>query len=200
MIATFPNSELGETISSDSRQAMRTLVALIIALALDGCGIPASGEMWLQTKRYSGDGVIHNCSNLIGAGYRIDFPEFDASRPFSASYRMMHVPKVFARDPLIYLKFRCESGGSDEIKERITASFRITLLDSAGSVIRSVEFPMSRTIWEESQNLCGAYDLEKSPFRFLPSASYLLKVSYDPGAVPPPAKRLYFSVDNCAFY
>src|ERR1700686_5092061 len=169
---------------------MRTLVALIIALASAGCGIPASGEMWLQTKRYAGDGVIHNCSNLIGAGYRIDFPEFDASRPFSASYRMAHVPKVFGRDPLIYLKFRCEFGSSDEIKKRITALFRITLLDSAGAVIRSIELPMSTTIWSEAQNLCGAYDLEKSPFRFRSSASYLLKVSYDPGPVPPPTKRV----------
>jgi hypothetical protein len=179
---------------------MRTLVALIIALALAGCGIPASGVMWLQTKRYSGDGVIHNCSNLIGAGYRIDFPEFDASRSFSASYRMAHVPKVFGRDPLIYLKFRCESGSSDEIKKRVTASFRITLLDSTRTVIRSIELPMSTSIWWEAQNLCGAYDLEKSPFRFQSSASYILEVSYDPGPVPPPTKRLYFSVDNCAFY
>jgi hypothetical protein len=179
---------------------MRTLVALIIGSALAGCGIPASAEMWLQTKRYSGDGVIHNCSNLIGAGYRIDFPEFDASRPFSASYRMAHVPKVFGRDPLIYLKFRCEFGSSDEIKKRVTASFRITLLDSAGTVIRSIELPMSTSIWWEAQNLCGAYDLEKSPFRFQSSASYILMVSYDPGHIPPPTKRLYFSVDNCAFY
>src|SRR6266404_5211691 len=117
---------------------MKTLVTALIALALAGCGIPASGEMWLQTKRYSGDGVIRNCSNLIGAGYCIDFQEFDASRPFSASYRMAHVPKVFGRDPLIYLKFRCESGSSDEIKKRVTASFRITLLDSAGAAIRSI--------------------------------------------------------------
>src|ERR1043165_2405181 len=111
---------------------MRTLVALIIVTALAGCGIPASGEMWVQTKRYSGDGIIHNCSNLIGAGYRMDFPEFDGARPFNASYRMVHVPKVFGRDPLIYLKFRCAAGNMDAITKSTTASFGITLLDSAG--------------------------------------------------------------------
>src|SRR5262249_10869851 len=108
---------------------MRRLALLAVALALGGCGIPASAEMWLQTKRYSGDGHIYNCSNLIGAGYCIDFPEFDATRPFTASYRLTHIPRVFDRDPLIYLKFRCDFGSSDEIKKSVTASFRVTQLD-----------------------------------------------------------------------
>jgi hypothetical protein len=179
---------------------MRRLILLVVALALGACGIPASAEMWLQTKRYSGDGHIYNCSNLISAGYCIDFSEFDAARPFSASYRLAHVPKVFGRDPLIYLKFRCDFGSSDEIRKRVTASFRVTQLDASGAVIRSSEFPMAAAIWSESQYLCGAYDMDKSPLRFSPSGSYVLKVSYDPGPVPPPTKRLYFSLDNCAFY
>jgi hypothetical protein len=179
---------------------MRTLVAPIVLSGLAGCGIPASSEMWAQTKRYSGDGIINNCSSLIGAGYRIDFPEFDASRPFNASYQMAHVPKVFGRDPVMYLKFRCEGGGSDEVKTRVTASFRVTLFDSAGRILHSIELPMSASRWAESQHLCGAYDVDKSPLRLQFGTSYVLKVSYDPGPIPPPTKLLYFSVDNCAFY
>src|SRR5689334_24009817 len=110
---------------------MRRLIALLTALSLAACGIPATAEMWFQTKRYSGDGVIRNCSNLFGAGYCIDFAGFDGSRPFNASYRMVHVPKVFGRDPLIYLKFRCAPGSMDAITKSTTASFGITLLDSA---------------------------------------------------------------------
>jgi len=179
---------------------MRRLIALLTALSLAGCGIPATAEMWFQTKRYSGDGVIRNCSNLFGAGYCIDFPEFDAFRPFSASYRMVRIPKVFGRDPSIYLKFRCAPGSMDAIKNSTTASFGITLVDSTGGVIRSVEVPMSTSICWETGGVCAAYDLEKSPFHFRSNTSYVLKVSYDPGSVPPPTKTLYFSVDNCAFY
>src|SRR5262249_11119671 len=122
---------------------MRRLVVLMVPLALAGCGIPGSAEMWIQTKRYSGDGTIHNCSNLLSAGYRIDFPEFNAFRPFTGSYQMRHVPKVIGRDPVVYLRFRCESGSGDEIKKRVTAVYRITLVDSAGVIVRSVEIPMS---------------------------------------------------------
>ena len=179
---------------------MRPHVPLAIALGLSGCGMPGSAEMWFQTKWYSGDGCIHNCSNLISAGYCIDFPEFDANRPFSTSYRLSHVPKVFGRDPLIYLKFRCDFGSSDDIRKRVTASFRVTQLDASGTLIHSSDFPMAATIWGESQYGCAAYDLDKSPLRFSPGATYVLRVSYDPGAVPPPTKRLYFSLDNCAFY
>ena len=88
----------------------------------------------------------------------------------------------------------------DAITKSTTASFGITLLDSAGAVIRSIELPMSKSICWESGGVCAAYDLEKSPFHFRSSTSYVLKVSYDPGSVGPPTKTLYFSVDNCAFY
>jgi|SRR5581483_7250434 len=175
-------------------------ILVVLALSLSGCGIPASAGMWFQIKRYSGDGHIYSCSNLVSSGYCIDFPDFDAKRPFAASYRLAHVPRVLGRDPLIYLKFRCDFGSSDEIKRRVTASFRVTQLDSSGAVIRASTFPMAAAIWSDSQYLCGAYDMDKSPLRFSTSGSYILKVSYDPGTVPPPTKRLYFSLDNCAFY
>ena len=126
---------------------MRTLLALIIALALAGCGIPAGVAMWFQTRRYSGDGIIRSCSNLASAGYSIDFPAFDASRPFNASYRMADVPKVAGRDPQIYLKFRCEFGSSEEIIKHTTASFHLAVLDSSGKAIRSVALPLSATNW-----------------------------------------------------
>ena len=138
---------------------MRPPCCWLSCSALSWCGIPGSAEMWFQTKWYSGDGRIYNCSNLISAGYCIDFPEFDANRPFSTSYRLSHVPKVFGRDPAIYLKFRCDFGSNDEIRKRVTASFRVAQLDASGTVIRSSEFPMAAAVWGESRYLCAAYRL-----------------------------------------
>lgn len=158
--------------------------------------------MWLQAKRYSGDGIIQTCSSLVGAGYRIDFPEFDASRPYSASYRLSKLPQVFRRDPVIYLKFHLnpDFGIPEETKKRITASFRITLFDSQSHVIRSAELTLADTIWWGGEHPLGAYDLPKSVFHFNWNTPYILQVSYEPGLVPPPATQLYFSIDNCAFY
>ena len=49
--------------------------------------------MWMQVKRYSGDGVIRTCSTVLVPGYLIEFPKFDSTRPYEASYRLSHVPQ-----------------------------------------------------------------------------------------------------------
>jgi hypothetical protein len=150
---------------------------VFVALALNGCGVPAGFEMWLQIKRYSGDGVIHACSNLLAAGYRIDFPKFDASQPYSASYRLSRVPRVHARgrEPIIYLRF---DGDRSFPRNGLSDSFRMTLANSKGEVIQA----FGRTL------------------HFDKKASYILSVDYVPGQVPSRAKQLYFEIDNCAFY
>ena len=146
-------------------------------MALTGCGIPAGLEMWFQTKRYSGDGVIQPCSNLFGAGYCIHFPKFDASHPYSTSYRLSHVPHVHARghEPVVYLRF---DGDRSFPKDALNGAFGMTLANSAGESVQS----FGRTL-----------HLDKN-------ASYILRVDYVPGHAPMHVKQLYFEIDNCAFY
>jgi hypothetical protein len=182
---------------------MRAFLPALVCLGLSGCGIPGGAVMWVQTKRYSGDGVIRNCSNLLGSGYAIQFPTFDASRPFAASYRVSHVPQLHRidgrNDPTVYLRFYSNIGytKSLQIQKGVTARFQVILMNSRGQVMHSVEVPLSTSGWSSTQNL---YAVSKGAFHFDPDASYLLNVSYEPGAVPPPAKELYFEIDNCAYY
>src|SRR5438477_5628876 len=84
---------------------VRAFLPALACVALSGCGIPAGAGMWAQAKEYAGDGVIHTCSNLFAGGYEIDFPRFDASRPFAASYRLSRVPPTGRNPAIIYLRF-----------------------------------------------------------------------------------------------
>jgi hypothetical protein len=157
--------------------------------------------MWAETKQYSGDGVIHTCSNLFGSGYEIDFPKFDASRPFVASYRLSHVPQTARERAGISLRFYQPDYLMAETKKgSITATFRFTLSDAHNRTLHSAEVKLSSAGWSESQRLFSVYAGERSYFHFEPNTAYVLRVSYTPGAVPPPAKELYFAIDSCAFY
>lgn len=175
---------------------------MLACLALISCGIPGSTVMWAETKQYSGDGVIHSCSNLFGGGFAIDFPTFDSSRPYAASYRLSHVPQT-GRGSVIYLRFE-RSGLLPSAAQRktksATSTFRFTICDAKGSVLDSADFHVSNAILTQTGSIFGIYELGKSEFRFEYNNSYVLKVSYVPGSVPPPAKQLYFAIDNCAFY
>ena len=114
---------------------------------------------------------------------------------------MVDYSKVAGRQSQIYLKFRCEFGSSEEIIKHTTASFHLAVLDSSGKAIRSVALPLSATNWTGAEAPClRAYNVGSSQFHFQPNASYVLKVSYDPNSIQPPAKRLYFSIDDCALY
>src|SRR5258708_10671925 len=101
----------------------------------------------MQVLRYSGDGVIHAAP--IMPGYTITFPKFDASQPSSAAYRLSHVPQRRDGEPVIYLRFHWSRGFADldEIKRRVTAKFRFTLLDSGGGLVQSADLPVSASIW-----------------------------------------------------
>jgi hypothetical protein len=180
---------------------VRAFLVLIIALALGGCGIPATAEMWLQTKSYSGDGTIHSCCTLFGAGYMIDFPAFSASRPFTASYRMAHVPKVFGSDPYLRLCFHWQREDDLTRSRSITANVRFTLLDGRGKQVRSLELPISSSMWGETgPDLVEVWDFNKGPIHFAAGEHYVLNVSYTPGSVPPPTKEAWLEIDNCATY
>ena len=106
------------------------------------------------------------------------------------------------RDPCIYLSFRSDAppSASDTARPNVTTVIRVTLEDSSGREVRSLELPLAKAIWRWSQGVFGAYDLDKSVFHFDPSASYVLRVSYTQGSTPPPAKEVYFEIDDCAYY
>jgi hypothetical protein len=184
---------------------VRFFVTALAALTLNGCGIPAGMHMWLQTKWYSGDGIIYACSNLLAAGYGIDFPKFDSSRYYSASYSLSRVPQVYRidgrSDPLILLRFyQRDFVAVRERKNSVTATFHVTLSDMKGHIQHSADIPLSTSRWEESQALFGIYDLERSRLHFDKNIGYVLHVEYVPGDTPPLAKELYFTIDNCASY
>ena len=174
---------------------MKPLAAATVFL-LCGC-MP----MAIKSRRYSGDGEFRVCSNLLAQGYSITFPSVRADQPYSATYRLAHVPGV-GRDPYILLSFRSDAppSASDTARPNVTAVIRVTLEDSSGREVRSLELPLAKAIWRWSQDVFGAYDLDKSVFHFDPSASYVLRVSYTPGSTPPPAKEVYFEIDGCAYY
>jgi len=168
---------------------------------LVGCGIPAGLLMAWQVKRYSGDGKIQTCSQWFGAGYQVDFAPFDASHSFIASYRVSALPQVLGRDPMIYLKFDLDRffENPDAIKSGTTGFFQIDLLNSSGQVVQTASLHTATTIWWGGGKSWGMYDLDKSRFHFDRNENYVLRVSYNPGGVPPPAKQLYFNIDNCAY-
>ena len=157
--------------------------------------------MSAQATQYSGDGTIHTCSNLFEGGYGIDFASFDSSRPYSASYRLSHVPQTRRGHAVILLHFfQSDYRLAQKKKSSVTASFRFTLRDARGNIVHSAELRASGAVWSESQRLFGIYELDRSYLHFEGNANYILDVSYTPGAVPLPAKQLYFAIDNCAYY
>jgi len=178
------------------RSAIKSLLPVLVAGTLSGCT-----PMWIQSAQYSGDGELRTCSNALGGGYDIEFPPFAAAKPYSASYRLAHVPQI-GRDPQTYLEFQWDSTGADtdEVRKRVTAAFGLTLENTRGDRVQSVEVPLAKSTWTESGVVVGAYALDKSAFHFDRDASYILKVSYTPGAVPPPARQVYVRIDGCAGY
>ena len=149
---------------------------ILIALTLGGCGIPTGWSIWLRTKRYSGDGVITTCSNLLGPGYRIDFPKFDASLPYSASYRLDGLPRICDRKPVVYLRF---DGDRSLPRNTLSDAFRMTVANSRGEIIQA--YGRALQLREDE--------------------SYTLHLDYDnPRQAPMHVKQLFFEIDNCAFY
>jgi hypothetical protein len=102
----------------------------------------------------------------------------------------------------LYLRFH--SGPSlsfpEDLRKRGTASFWVSLVDTYGREKHSLDLSLSSGVWAESQGLFSAYAVDQSQFHFEPQESYVLTVSYKPGAVPPPAANLYFEIDGCAHY
>jgi hypothetical protein len=175
---------------------MRAHVLLFSAFVLTGC-IP----MALKAKRYSGDGLLTTCSNLLMQGYAIDFSRHPSDQPFSATYKVSQVPQI-GRDPYVYLRFPSHHSvvGLDDTKKRVTASFHVDLSDASGAQTHSLDLPLAEAIWTDAGGAYAAYRLYDSQFYFAAGQSYSLHVSYTPGAVPPPGTEVYVQIDGCAYY
>ena len=179
---------------------VKPFLPALLAFTLGACGIPDGTRVCWQARQYRGDGVIHTCSNMLMGGYCIEFRRFDASRPFSAIYHLAHAPRIRdaggPRNPYLYLRpDSYPNVPSDEVKARMTAEFEFVLRDPHGEV-RHLRVPLATSIWGSA----GVYQLYKSELPLQRDSSYELRVSYSPGAVPPPVKEFYFVVDGCAFY
>jgi hypothetical protein len=75
----------------------------------------------------------------------------------------------------------------------------VTLEDSYGRNINSFDLPLAKAGWMWCDGLFSAYG-NQSGLHFEPLLRYVLRVSYDPGITPPPAKELFFKIDACATY
>jgi hypothetical protein len=166
-----------------------------------GCVTGNSGAE-ASVNQYSGDGVVHLCSTMFTRGYAIDFPTFSSAKPYQATYRLSNLPS--GRElALVLLRFSepgLRYGVAQKEKNSVTSTFGFTLLSAKGHTLHSAAFQLSSAVWTEHQGVFGIYELGKSQFHFEPHAAYVLNVFYRPGADPPPAKRLYFAIDNCGFY
>jgi hypothetical protein len=178
---------------------------IICILTLTGCGIPLGADMWLQTRRYSGDGSIETCSNIFSSGYKITFPEFDSRHAYQVTYRLSnvpHVPQMFSnRGSFIYLCFAWTNGTSDTdwVRSTTTASVRVSVASgNTGRIRESFEVPLSSMVWSEAEGVFELADHQKSKLHFVAGEDYLLVIEYTPGTVPPPAVGgLFFQVKDC---
>lgn len=185
--------------------AANKCIVFLIALIFTGCGIPARVEMKFQMRRYSGDGTIRACSNVLSSGYAIRFADFDSGHNHSASYELSHVPRISGcrhDDPFLYLRFQW--GGPfyewTQIQKRLRGEIWLILRDKQGRTLSSNELSLSDATFAGTGNLYGAYDPVKTRLHFTHSGNYVLQVTYVPGPDPIPAPRLYFEIDNCAYY
>jgi opacity protein-like surface antigen len=179
---------------------VKLLVLAVSIFALTGCGFFADLSLRSEIKEYQGDGVIYTCSNALMGGYGIDFPRFDASRPFTATYHFSHVPptRLPWLQPFLYLRhgaFPKDESPPDDVKAGLRAKFLFTIHDSHGQVAHA-ELPLATAIWGSD----GVYDLDRSRVGFQKDTNYELRVEYSPGVNPPPVKEFYVVIDRCASY
>ena len=107
------------------------LMAIIIGSLAVITGVPFNVGMWVQTKLYKGDGEIRNDAIVGIPGYTIDFPPFDPSVPYEASYHLYHVPqRILDNSPYLFLRFHSTLPFLETlaIEKRVSATFHFQLL------------------------------------------------------------------------
>jgi hypothetical protein len=171
-------------------------LGLLIAICsvLSACFIKNAGIEW-QVLHYVGDGVIHNQSIVFWPGYRIEFPKFSSAQPFQASYRLSHVPQVSGKSPAICLRFQQVDLVMARKLELSTSEISATLCDATGKIVYSYKVHIADAPYSETQGQFAIYVSGNDAVLFKRDASYVLKISYVPGDVPPPTDKLYVCVE-----
>ena len=168
----------------------RTPMVVVTMVLLASCGRCGWGTYYLRgTQSYSGDGVISDVSQpggLFGTrAYIIDFPKFDLSQRYAATYHFSGTPTLgwakseialMIEDPRGWL-----GGTVDGLKEASKGTLKCSLVDSSGKVITRFETPLKNLIWSgpiHDRSGYALYDLDNSFFRPNSDAKYTLTIEY----------------------
>jgi hypothetical protein len=125
-------------------------------------------------------------SGLFGTnGYIVDFPGFDLGAAHRATYHLAGLPSLGGANAEIALMIKDPKGFSamdvDGFRDRTTATFKCSLVDSSGKVVTTFETPLKKLIWSSpihDRSGYALYDPDKSFFPPRPDANYTLSIEY----------------------
>lgn len=169
---------------------MRPALLLCCLWLCAACGRCGWGSYYSHgLKQYSGDGKISDTSQSSGLfgtnGYIVDFPEFDLGAAHRATYHLAGLPSLGGANAEIALMIKDPKGWSatdvDELRDRTTATFKCSLVDSSGKVVTTFETPLKKLIWSSpihDRSGYALYDLDKSFFLPRSDANYTLSIEY----------------------
>lgn len=171
----------------------KTIVAMVAGLTLQSC-LPANVGMWLQVKRYKGDGVAENSSLFWWPGYRISFPEFDPRFYYQKQYHLNNVPQRGGVSAAFSLHFRPSLLSSEA---RPTGAYAFVLKEVDGTVMQSGVIRFSDALWSQTgMKIDSVYDRNKCYLDFKPKTKYILNVKYAPGPHPALTRGVFFCLEN----
>ena len=143
-------------------------------------------------RPHSGDGCFENHSwrfpwpylGIPIPGYTIDFPQFDLSNDFEASYHLEDLPAI--HNPVgVYLSLHDPNNlwSNDGLRKKLIATIQFDIYDDGGRSVCHVEQPLAKMwwAWPEGGNHCfGLYVSDESFFVPNSGARYTLCVRYSP--------------------
>jgi hypothetical protein len=178
-----------------------TFFAILISLsvlhwALEGFILP----MWWQVRQYAGDGKIEKVY-VPFSGYRIVFEQFDSSKSYDKTYRLIRVPQRGSERAVVYLRFLDYGRFLSLYQARPSnANFSISISDCSGNLLHTGNIPLATSAWSGGLNkeggTVGVYELKESEFLFRRNRCYYLNISYSPGSRPPPAREVFVTIEN----
>ena len=183
------------------------IITIAFSMLLSAC-VVKTHALNSAVKHYRGDGIIEDISIgsvlFMSPGFRISFPEFDARRPYSQSYRLSGVPKTGGHKSVIYLRFNIgKDTDIDKSKSATGARFSFSIADESGAEVKSESTYLRDATWGSMYCASGAIvepfwedksKLLANVFAFDPSKNYTLTVLYIPSESPPPTKKMRVTI------